>query len=280
MDPLRPSSRDPSLPADLEWELGRQILTSEKLRAELQAAMGATIFVIVAIVGGFHLLRGTSLPGYKWALIIAVFAIVYELITRELFDYYLRHDAQPLELGRYLNAAIETSIPTIVIIVFTQTSNPDVALTSAAPFTYYFFIILSALRLDFWLSAFTGLVAALGYSAITIWFLDELLAGIRVPEQMVGYVMRPTFLLLGGIIAGFVAKQIRAGLLRAMRATEERRQVVQMFGQHVSPAVVNQLWPSRPALPLSFVRSAFSSWISATLRLLPRQPRLTPLSAT
>jgi adenylate cyclase len=241
MDPLGVSSRDPSAPADLERELGRQILTSEKLRAALQAGMGATIFLIVAIVGGFHLLRGTSLPGYKWALIIAVLAIVYELITREIFDYYLRHDAQPPVLGRYLNAAIETSIPTIVIVVFTQTSNPDIALTSAAPFTYYFFIILSALRLDFWLSAFTGLVATVGYTGITLWFLDELLVGIRAPEQMVGYVMRPTFLLLGGIIAGLVAKQIRAGLMRAMRATEERRQVVQMFGQHVSPAVVNQL---------------------------------------
>jgi adenylate cyclase len=226
---------------ELEAELGRQILASEKLRATLQAGLGATIFVILAIVGGFHLLRGTPLPGYKWALVIAAVAIAYELITREIFDYHLRHDAQPPLLGRYLNAAVETSIPTIVIIVFTQTSNPEVALTGGAPFTYYFFIILSALRLDFWLSAFTGLIATLGYAAITIWFVDELFAGIRAPEQMVGYVMRPTFLLLGGVIAGLVAKQIRAGVMRAMHAAEERRQIVQMFGQHVSPAVVNQL---------------------------------------
>jgi adenylate cyclase len=236
-----PHAESATISDELEKELGRQILASEKLRATLQAGMGAIIFVIVAMVGGIHLLRGTSLPGYKWALVIAAVAIAYELITRELFDYHLRHNAQPPLLGRYLNAAIETSIPTVVIIVFTQTSNPDVALTSAATFAYYFFIILSALRLDFWLCAFTGLIATLGYAAITIWFLDELLARIRAPEQMVGYVMRPTFLLLGGVVAGLVAKQIRAGIMRAMRATEERRQIVQMFGQHVSPAVVNQL---------------------------------------
>jgi adenylate cyclase len=246
MDPLKAEAssshaESATISDELEKELGRQILISEKLRATLQAGMGAAIFVIVAIVGGFHLLRGTSLPGYKWALVIAAVAIAYELITREIVDYHLRHDAQPPLLGRYLNAAVETSIPTIVIVVFTQTSNPDVALTSAATFAYYFFIILSALRLDFWLCAFTGLIATLGYAAITIWFLDELLARIRAPEQMVGYVMRPTFLLLGGVIAGLVAKQIRAGIMRAMRATEERRQIVQMFGQHVSPAVVNQL---------------------------------------
>lgn len=246
MDPRRAVAPSPRVESaavsdELEAELGRQILASEKLCATLQAGIGATIFVILAIVGGFHLLRGSPLPGYKWALVIAVVAIAYELITREIFDYHLRHDAQPSLLGRYLNAAVETSIPTIVIIVFTQTSNPEVALTGGAPFTYYFFIILSALRLDFWLSAFTGLIAALGYAATTIWFVDELFAGIRAPEQMVGYVMRPTFLLLGGVIAGLVAKQIRAGVMRAMHAAEERRQVVQMFGQHVSPAVVNQL---------------------------------------
>jgi adenylate cyclase len=105
-----------------------------------------------------------------------------------------------------------------------------------------FFIILSALRLDFWLSVFTGAVATLGYASLTLWFLDELQAGWSpVPQRMVGYIFRPIFLLLGGIVAGLVAKQIRAALIRTMRAAEERRQVVQMFGQHVSPAVVNQL---------------------------------------
>jgi adenylate cyclase len=246
MDPLKavtsPSDAESAIISDeLEKELGRQILISEKLRAALQAGMGAAIFVILAIVGGLYLLRATPLPGYKWALVIVVVATAYELITRKLFDYQLRRDARAPLLGRYLNAVIETSIPTVVILVFTQTSNPDVALTSAASYAYYFFIILSALRLDFWLSAFTGFVAALGYVAITIWFEDQLFSGLRTPQQMVGYVMRPTFLLLGGVIAGLVAKQIKAGIMRAMHATEERRQIVQMFGQHVSPAVVNRL---------------------------------------
>src|SRR5437667_101816 len=61
------------------------------------------------------------------------------------------------------------------------------------------------------------------------------------PESKVGYVMRPVFLLFGGIIAGLVAARIRSGILRSLHAAEERRRIVQMFGQHVSPAVVNQL---------------------------------------
>jgi len=242
MDPLKAISHDSSLPADLEHELSRQILHSEKLRAGIQAIVAAVLSVIVAIVGIAQLFQGHDLPGLKWAVIISAAAVIYELITRKIFDYYLRHNREPPALGRYLNAAIETSIPTIVIVAFMKTMDANVALTSGAVLTYYFFIILSALRLDFWLSAFTGVVAGVSYAGLVIWCLDELRNGLTdVPERVAGYILRPIFLLLGGIVAGLVAKQIRAGVVRSMRAAEERRQIVQMFGQHVSPAVVDQL---------------------------------------
>ena len=242
MDPLKAISHDSSLPADLEHELSRQILHSEKLRAGIQAIVAAVLSVIIAIIGVAQLFRGHDLPAYKWAVIIGAAAVIYELITRKIFDYFLRHNREPPALGRYLNAAIETSIPTIVIIAFLKTMDANVALTSGAVLTYYFFIILSALRLDFWLSAFTGVVAGVSYAGLVIWCLDELRSGLtEVPERVGGYILRPIFLLLGGIVAGLVAKQIRAGLVRSMRAAEERRQIVQMFGQHVSPAVVDQL---------------------------------------
>ena len=242
MDPLKAISHDSSLPADLEHELSRQILHSEKLRAGIQAIVAAVLSVIVAIIGVAQLFRGHDLPAYKWAVIIGAAAVIYELITRKIFDYFLRHNREPPALGRYLNAAIETSIPTIVLIAFLKTMDANVALTSGAVLTYYFFIILSALRLDFWLSAFTGVVAGVSYAGLVIWCLDELRSGLtEVPERVGGYILRPIFLLLGGIVAGLVAKQIHAGVVRSMHAAEERRQIVQMFGQHVSPAVVDQL---------------------------------------
>ena len=237
-----------SLPADLERELSRQILVSEKLRAGIQAVIGTVLCIIVAIIGGVQIFRGHALPAYKWVLLIGAIAVVYELITRKIFDHYLRRDRDPPGISRYLNTAIETSIPTIVLIVFAKTMHPDVAMTSAAVLTYFFFIILSALRLDFWLSAFTGAVAGASYGGLVIWLLNDLRgAWVDNPERLMGYINRPVFLLLGGIVAGLVARQIRAGLLRSTRAAEERRQIVQMFGQHVSPAVLINSSPSRPA---------------------------------
>jgi adenylate cyclase len=44
-----------------------------------------------------------------------------------------------------------------------------------------------------------------------------------------------------GLLAGLISLQIRRQFTRALRSVEDRNRVVSMFGQHVSPAVVDQL---------------------------------------
>jgi adenylate cyclase len=225
-----------------EAELRRQILASEKERAGLQVLMGLGIFVTIAVVSVIHIARGQSLPAFKWAIIITIAATIYEWAMRQLFDRYLRKDRQLPTFLRFLNVAIETSVPTLVLVAFVRVMNVDTALTSAAVLSYFFFIILSALSLDFRLTIFAGVVAALGYFVLVLIYRHQLpFAPGQPPERNVGYIMRPVFLLFGGIIAGLVAARIRAGILRSLHTAEERRRIVQMFGQHVSPAVVNQL---------------------------------------
>lgn len=225
-----------------EAELGRQILASERERAGLEVLMGLAIFVTLALFDLNHIVRGRALPAFKWALIITIAATVYEWMMRQLFGRYLRKDRPLPWFIRYVNVAIETSVPTLILLAFVYTMDVDLALTSAAILAYFFFIILSALSLDFRLSVFAGVVAALGYAALVLIYRDQLPLGPgEPPERKLGYIIRPVFLLFGGIIAGLVAARIRAGILRSLRAAEERRRIVQMFGQHVSPAVVNQL---------------------------------------
>jgi adenylate cyclase len=198
--------------------------------------------VTLALFDLNYIARGRGLPAFKWALIITIAATVYVWMMRQLFDRYLREDRQVPWFIRYVNVAIETSVPTLILIAFVYTMNVDIALTSAAILSYFFFIILSALSLDFRLSVFAGVVAALGYVALVLIYRDELPLGPgEPPERKLGYIIRPVFLLFGGIIAGLVAARIRSGILRSLHAAEERRRIVQMFGQHVSPAVVNQL---------------------------------------
>src|SRR5262245_43177348 len=131
-----------------EAELGRQVLASERERAGLEVLMGLAIFVTLAVVSLIEIARGQPLPAFKWALIITIAATAYEWTMRQLFGRYLHEDRQLPGFIRYVNVAIETSVPTLVLIAFVYTMDVDTAMTSAAILTYFFFIILSALSLD------------------------------------------------------------------------------------------------------------------------------------
>src|SRR5262245_31115337 len=52
--------------------------------------------------------------------------------------------------------------------------------------------------------------------------------------------------LVAGVVAGLVAMRLRRTFRRAVDEAAERERVTNLFGQHVSPAVVNQLL-GRPA---------------------------------
>jgi adenylate cyclase len=225
-----------------EAELGRQVLVSERERASLLALISAAILLIIGVLKAVNIVTATVWPAFNAALLVVATVIVYELAMRQLFNRYLRRERQLPPAVRYLNVAIETSFPTILLASFTLAVRPDVALSSAAVLGYFFFIILSALSLDFRLSVLAGAVAAAGYVTLTIIFHEQLPFGPgQPPEIRIAYIMRPVLLLLGGVTAGLVAARIRSGILRSLHAAEERRRIVQMFGQHVSPAVVNQL---------------------------------------
>jgi adenylate cyclase len=225
-----------------EAELGRQILVSERERASFQALIGVALLLIIGVVNAVHVATANSWPAFNAALLVVAAVIVYELVMRQLFNRYLCQERQLPPTVRYLNVAIETSFPTILLAAFGNIMRADVALTSAVVLGYFFFIILSALSLDFRLSVFAGVVAAAGYITLTLIFREQLPFGPgQPPESRIAYIMRPVLLLIGGVTAGLVAARIRAGILRSLHAAEERRRIVQMFGQHVSPAVVNQL---------------------------------------
>ena len=51
-------------------------------------------------------------------------------------------------------------MPTVALALHIESMGPVEALGFVVPLTYFIFIILSTLRLDFWLSTFTGFVAA------------------------------------------------------------------------------------------------------------------------
>jgi adenylate cyclase len=107
------------------------------------------------------------------------------------------------------------------------------------PLAYFIFIILSTLRLDFWLSTFTGFVAAVELFGMAMFYHPAVNTD---PEPDIWYhAARSLIILICGVLAGAVGVQLRRQFAASIAAATTRDRVTNLFGQHVSPAVVERL---------------------------------------
>ena len=234
-------------PSLFESQLMRETLLSERLRATILASMaavlGLTLFLLSRLDASDFLtsLRQTKTDYPMLGLIGAL--VLYELGLRHILGRLIHsHRRAPLPL-RYVNACLETTMPTLAILLFAQRLEPMYALVSVASFAYFLFIVLATLRLEFWLCVFTGGLAAVEYVALSWYYLahaplEHLHAMLRAHAY---YGVKGFLMLLAGLAAGFVTVQVKQRIVRSLQTVEERNAVVQLFGQHVSPAVLDEL---------------------------------------
>lgn len=234
----------PQLDAELSRALSRRIFASEKARAGILAGVAFTLAAVYA--GTNWLLHADGrelLPAYRWILLILIGFAAYEGLLRYVSGRFIARNRDLPLLGRYANAFVETSIPTLLILAGSAEMPFAEAITGISTQLYFLFIILVVLRLDFRLSLFTGVVAAAEYSFLAFWNWDALLAAnAELPRSaMMQYAFRPILLLISGAAAALVSVQIKAGVTKAVRTAQERKKIFEEFGQYVSPAVVDQL---------------------------------------
>jgi len=239
----------PPMPRDdVERELERRMLISERRRAAILGLIIAAIFVARAIYQAAYGLRG-DLPGRGSTLVVLAGWMSLEALIFVSVSHRIRDGKERVPFRAYVSAALEVAMPTIMMAIMCQYDRPLNVLTSSINYAYFLIIILSPLRLDAWLCIFTGALAAAGYGVLVVLYAADL------ERQYVGsaalmhltFLMRGSFLLSGGLAAGFVSHRIRTTLIETLGEVQERERVVALFGQHVSPEVVDQLlaWPPR-----------------------------------
>jgi adenylate cyclase len=225
--------------------LRREILRSERQRVLRLAGILTTILTamvlmrivapgLVQVIFHGHVPIGTAL---------AVFLpyIAYELLVAGVFTFLVRRDRDIFAIGRYANAFIETSMPTVFLFSLTREVDSAIVFGLWPSLLYFLFVILSTLRLDFALSAFTGAVAgvelfALAYVTLPLaWMADDPYFSI------VYHLSRSAMLAIAGVLAGSVGMQLKGQFARALAAASARDRLVNLFGQHVSPQVVDRL---------------------------------------
>ena len=236
--------RQPAMSADFAHALTREILLTERLRVK---AILVTLSLLVAILTAVYAISPDSikriwhgdlpvLPLYAAFVLFAIFELsVLQLLTQRLAQGRDLPDAR-----RYLGALIETSLPTVALYLQMKEMGPAQALAFVAPLVYFIFIILSTLRLDFWLSTFTGLVASAELFGIAMFYHPAQFADDPAPDFGF-HLVRSLIILVCGMLAGAVGMQLRRQFEASILAATARDRITNLFGQHVSPQVVERL---------------------------------------
>ncbi len=229
--------------ADLEKELAHQTLISERWRCTVLAGVLAVLLGVILVYWVALSQMPGELPGMGGVMIVVGFGAAFEWGTRQFITRLLKHGRPRPAMAPYIGSFIEMALPTCAILIIARADTPHGAMNSAAPYGYFLYIILSALRLEYRPCLFAGTVAALSYGTMALIYwpqLESVWAG-SISLLRLNLLLRVILLFLGGLAAAFVSMRMKTTLLETVRQTQERARIVDLFGQHVSPAVVNQL---------------------------------------
>ena len=241
----------------LEAEFEREALSTEKLRLLVLTAVVASGLCLSLIPSAFSSegveqeFHGHVLSFVYWRFAILLLLALYLTAEWVRLGYSIKTGGRVSGIYRYVTAFIETSCPTAEIVALAAFTDNVVAALSIPVFVYPLFIVLSALRLNFKLCVFTGAVAAVEYTLVGLIYIrgradqlaDPLLASVPI------HVVKGLILLSLGIVTGLVALQIKKQLLDSFKLAEERNNIVNTFGQHVSPVVVDKLLERGAEIP-------------------------------
>jgi len=242
---------------EVEVTEGEAVGASSAFQREVRRSEQARIVGILSVLGvvsaffvGRALLFGRP-ADYRtllyFALLLAT-AAIYESGVLRAVRKSIREDRTPPSWFWTLNVVIETLLPTLSLVILTESNllGPYRALVAPAVLTYFFFISLSALRLDPVLARVTGVAAAGGYVLVMAYTL------VRYPEPTVGmmplgrgiYLTYAVFLLVGGWIAGEVARHIRQHVTAALEEVRQSERVRRDL--ELARSIQQGLLPSSP----------------------------------
>lgn len=214
-----------------ESNISKEVLLNERLRITI------VLLVYLFVIADFIFLYIANkhlnihfLPHLPFSLVITILSsfAVYEGVIRTIISKHIKtgkwiDHPKTFYIIRYTNTLIETSLPTVAIFIISGFTNGEDALRSPPALLYFLFIILSALRLDFKLSLFTGIVAAVEYLAAG-WLLIE--EDFNIPfenifESIYVYLFSHAgFYILGAVVIGMIGQKIRSNISRLKQSRD------------------------------------------------------------
>ena len=238
-----------------ENELALETLKSDKLRVSiLIGAFGivlpAILFLAVFAFEDFQRIFNGHFKSFLLTVLASLIAGEAFLVAEWFaLSRVIKERRKGYPWLPYVGALIETCIPLTALLITAQYVGPAYALLTPAPFVYPLLIVLSTLRLDFKLSVFTGLIAAVQYWIVSLVYVAMAKAeGTTQPILSTAppHLLKGFLFLLTGVAAGLVTIQVRKRMLSSFETVEERNRISRTFGEYVSPIVMDKLLTLKP----------------------------------
>ncbi|GBD88306.1 adenylate cyclase 1 [bacterium BMS3Abin03] len=220
-----------------------EILKSEKFRGLLLSGIIVVMLLAIAINSYYlKVFKSDLIKPFQWFILILLLLLIRSILVRKFQVIWFKKNRRRYLSFLYGNIFFETSIPSVVIIVFASQYNPATALISPIVFFYFIFIILSIFDLDFKLSIFAGFVASTEYLILSLFYYDQhtFSGDLSILNMMPVYIAKSLFLLMAGVVAGFISLKIRRNIFSSFCSIRERNNLEKVFGQQVSKEVVDE----------------------------------------
>ncbi len=185
-------------------------------------------------------------------LIFVGIIIIYESFTHYLIGKKIKFFfSKPLLFG-YFKSFSEVSLLSVLLVFIVEYSKEIIILQSPATLTYFIFIVLSTFRLNFKLSLFTGILAAVQYTLISIYYStlysDTPVSMLNPDLTGMQYLGQGLILIITGVAAGFVANHLKKKMKSSWSNMREKDEVIDLFGQHISSQIVDNILENKNEL--------------------------------
>lgn len=228
-------------------------LNREEVKSEVQrSGMLVVIFSMVLLLITANLIffideSLIKLYGGPQAFVPSISALIVFLFYQVGVLYYLtrklKTERKTSLLFKIVHSTAEVTFPSFIMVYYIDRLHMLSFVDSPVPLTYFLFIILSILHLDYRVSFLTGALAAVQYSLIVYYGFHH--AVVRedfltsTPEN--SQYLRAFFYLFCGGAAAFVSVMLQGRLKATFESQQEKNELQSLFGQYLSKEVSRAL---------------------------------------
>jgi len=226
-----------------QHEIGKSMRLRSVVLIGLLTFEALSLFLVYKLFGDEYIyIFKSNVPIYA-LLIFALLIISYELIIHYLVSKKTKFFNLRSKFPAYFTTFSEISLLSILLIVIVENSGSTAILFTPAISTYFILIILSTLHLEFKLSIFAGFLAAIEFIVIAAVYsqLDDSSFDASLGLSTIKYLGQGIILSTAGIAAGFVARLIKSKMNTSFNTLEEKNEVIDLFGQHISQQIAQEI---------------------------------------